>query len=47
MEPNQSTETRDAEDLGTLREDNHSLGRRNLRQSAENDRVILNFGEAE
>ena len=47
MGRNPTTETRDAEDLQHLREDNLSPGRDNLRQSAEIDRLTLNSGAAE
>ena len=47
MERGQSTETRDSEDLQTLREANLSRARDNLLQSVVTDRPILNFGAAE
>ena len=43
----QSTDTRDAEDLQNVREENLSLARDNLGHPAEIDRLIRNLGAAE
>ena len=47
VERNQSTETRDAEDLQSLREKPCSLARDNLRHSARIDRPFHNLGAAQ